>query len=292
MDLSGFYLRDIGSYGVKLMAKKIAFLTLHGMGTTKRSYYEELRDDLKSDVGADIWNKDIHFDHIYYQDILQKPQNEYFKRVRNKVDSTKLRKFLLFGFSDAGGLEYSRTIDGSAYERTQKRIFDALGKAFDAVESPQAPVVFIAQSLGCQVLSNYIWDAMRDPSPNFGVWQYDHGELDADDIHFRRLRTLRVLVTTGCNIPIFVGGLPRAQRIPINRPNDSFVWENYYDEDDALGWPLQALSGGYKALVRDIEVNVGNFLTSWNPLSHTGYWTDSDVQKPLVDHLQSLLEEG
>ena len=274
------------------MAKKIAFLTLHGMGTTARDYYKELRDDLIPLVGADAWNNDIHFGHVYYQDILQKPQIEYFDRIENKVDSKKLRKFLLYGFSDAGGLEYSRTIDNSAYEKIQKRIFDAMGEAFDAVGSPQAPIVFIAQSLGCQVLSNYIWDAMRDPAPTFGVWRHGHDGIGADDISFRRLRTLRVLVTTGCNIPIFVGGLPRSQRKPIKRPNNNFVWENYYDEDDALGWPLQDLSNGYNALVRDIEVNVGGFFTSWNPLSHTRYWTDSDVQEPLAAHLRSLLAQS
>lgn len=273
------------------MAKKIAFLTLHGMGTTKRDYYDELRDDLIPLVGEDTWNDDIHFDHVYYQDILQDPQIEYFKRIRDKVDSKNLRKFLLYGFSDAGGLEYSRTINDSAYEIIQRRIFDALGRAFNAVES-QAPVVFIAQSLGCQVLSNYIWDAMRASPPTFGVWRHSHEGLNADDVNFRRLPTLRVLVTTGCNIPIFIGGLPRAQRIPIKRRNDSFVWENYYDEDDVLGWPLQALSDGYNALVKDIEVNVGSIFTSWNPLSHTEYWTDPGVQMPLADHLRSLLAQG
>ena len=274
------------------MAKKIAFLTLHGMGTTKKCYYKELLEALKKDVGEDRWDEDIHFEHIYYQDLLQVPQDQYFERVKSKVDSKKLRKFLLFGFSDAGGLEYSRSINDSAYEKTQKLIFDALGRAFDAVESPQAPGVFIAQSLGGQVLSNYIWDATRNPSPTFGVWRHDHGGLNADDILFRRLNTLRVLVTTGCNIPIFVGGLPREQRIPIDSPNDSFVWENYFDEDDALGWPLQELSDGYDALVKDIEVNVGNIFTSWNPLSHLGYWTDKDVQMPLAAHLRSLLAQG
>ena len=62
----------------------------------------------------------------------------------------------MFGISDAGSLEYSRTIPNSAYEKTQRRIFDALGRAYKAVETPQTPVVFIAQSLGGQVLSNYI----------------------------------------------------------------------------------------------------------------------------------------
>lgn len=271
------------------MAKKIAFLTLHGMGSTPRDYYEDLRDDLIPMIGATAWNDDVHFDHIYYQDILQDPQIEYFNRVRNDVDSKKLRKFLLYGFSDAGGLEYSRTIPGSAYELAQERIFEKLGQAFAALESPDAPVVIIAQSLGCQVLSNYIWDAMRIPAPDYGVWQHSHDGLTDEDKNFRRLRTLRVLVTTGCNIPIFIGGLPRAQRKSINRPNDNFVWENYYDEDDALGWPLQALSDEYNALVRDEEVNVGNIFTSWNPLSHTKYWTDRDVQTPLAGHLTALL---
>ena len=274
------------------MAKKIAFLTLHGMGTTDEHYFEELRDDMKRRVGEDTWNDDIHFDHVYYQEILQDPQKEYYESVKHKIDSKKLRKFFLYGVSDAGSLEYSRNTPDSAYDRTQNRIFDALGLAFDAVESSQAPVVFIAQSLGGQVLSNYIWDATRSFKPDYGVWRHSHDELSDEDIDFRRLRTLRVLVTTGCNIPIFIGGLPRAERIPIAPPNDSFVWENYYDEDDALGWPLQDLSDGYDQLVTDIEVNVGNIFTSWNPLSHLGYWTDEDVQMPLAAHLRSLLAQG
>ncbi len=91
---------------------------------------------------------------------------------------------------------------------------------------------------------------------------------------------------------MFIGGLPRAQRIPIDPPNDSFVWENYYDEDDPLGWPLQALSDGYDNLVKDIEVNAGNIFTSWNWFSHLGYWADEDVQTPLADHLRSLMTPG
>lgn len=274
------------------MAKKIAFLTIHGMGDTPEDYYKKLRDDQKSRIGANTWNNDIHFFPIYFQKILQDPQNKYYESIKGKLDSKKLRRFLLYGFSDAGGLEYSRTLKNSAYEKVQKLIFDALGEAFRAVGSAQAPVLFIAQSLGCQVLSNYIWDAMKTSRPTYGVWQHDHDDIDADDLEFRRLSTLRVFVTTGCNIPIFVGGLPRAQRKPIKRPHPDFIWENYYDEDDALGWPLQALSNGYNALVRDIEVNVGGFLTSWNPLSHTKYWTDKDVQKPLAEHLKSLLAQG
>lgn len=270
------------------MAMKLAFLSLHGMGETLETYHEELRSNIERRLGLDAWSQ-IHFDSVYYQDILQVNQDDLFGRVRDKVDYRKLRKFLLSGFSDAGGLEYSRQTPGSAYEKSQKRIFDALGRAFTALGGAPGPVVFIAQSLGCQVLSNYIWDADRHADRPKGIWQHAHGDLAPEDLEFRKLKSLRVLVTTGCNIPIFVGGLPMGDIQPIQRSPDELTWENYYDEDDILGWPLRDLSDGYNDLVTDIEVNVGGLFTSWNPFSHTKYWEDDDVLTPLAAHLRSLL---
>ena len=273
------------------MAKTVAFLSLHGMGDTPEDYHEELRADISNRLGAGAWSK-VHFDSIYYQDILQPHQEALFERVKNKIDYKKMRKFLLSGFSDAGGLEYSRQIPDSAYEKSQERIFDALGAAFAALGGIPGPVVFIAQSLGCQVLSNYIWDADRHNDPAgrpHGIWRHAHDGLDPAELDFRKLKSLRVFVTTGCNIPIFIGGLPYEEIHPFARRNPEFIWENYYDEDDILGWPLQELSDGYRALVKDIPVNVGGLFTSWNPLSHTKYWGDKDVQIPLTRHLEPLL---
>lgn len=270
------------------MARKIALLTLHGMGDKKRDYHKELVKDLTKFVGADAWSE-IHFTSVFYSDIFQDAQNKYFRRVKSKVDSKKIRKFLLYGFADAGGLEHSRTIPNSAYHTVQKRIFDAMGVAYAALGNKSAPVVLIAQSLGCQVISNYIWDAQHHAKRPPGIWKHNHGNLDPKDLRFRKFASLRALLTTGCNIPLFVGGLPRGQIKPIKAPNQKFVWENYYDEDDPLGWPIQDLSDGYKALVKDIEMNAGGIFTSWNPLSHGQYWGDKDLQQPLADHLLSLL---
>ena len=96
--------------------KKLALLTLHGMGTTEKEYYVDLRDDLISLVGKNAW-KDVHFEPVYYQDLVQDPQNAYYASIKDKVDSKRLRKLFLFGISDAGSLEYSRTIPNSAYEK-------------------------------------------------------------------------------------------------------------------------------------------------------------------------------
>ncbi|MCK5274833.1 MAG: hypothetical protein KAR37_09320 [Alphaproteobacteria bacterium] len=270
------------------MAKKVALLSLHGMGDTPLDYHETLSSGISNRLGDAAWSQ-IHFGSIFYQNILQPHQDALFERVRSKIDYKKMRKYLLSGFSDAGGLEYSRQTPDSAYEQSQERIFEALGNAFVALGNTPGPVVFIAQSLGCQVLSNYIWDADRHADRPDGIWRHDHDDLAPENLEFRKLKSLRVLVTTGCNIPIFVGGLPYDEIIPFQRPNDLFVWENYYDEDDVLGWPLQDLSPGYETLVKDIQVNSGGLFTSWNPLSHEEYWGDEDVQIPLTGHLQSLL---
>jgi hypothetical protein len=270
------------------MAKKIAFMTIHGMGATEDDYYEELRKDIADRLGPSDWSQ-VHFGDVFYQDLLEPNQSRYFKAVKGKIDQKKLRNFMLSGFSDAGGLEYARTRAGSAYELSQKRIFTALGKAYRALGNQAGPVVFIAQSLGCQVLSNYIWDAQHHANRPHGIWRHDHASLAPADLKFRKLSSLRVLMTTGCNIPIFVGGLPYNRIKPFKRPNNRFVWENYFDEDDVLGWPMQPLSAGHNALVRDIEVNAGGFFTSWNPFSHTQYWTDKDVTEPLAKHLKALL---
>jgi hypothetical protein len=129
------------------MAKKVALLSLHGMGDTPLDYHETLRSDISNRLGEAAWAQ-IHFGGIFYQNILQPHQDALFERVRGKIDYRKMRKYLLSGFSDAGGLEYSRQTPGSAYEQSQDRIFKALGNAFVALGNTPGPVVFIAQSLG------------------------------------------------------------------------------------------------------------------------------------------------
>lgn len=269
------------------MAKKIALLTLHGMGDTPRDYYKELVDKLSEKLGANTW-ADVHFSSIYYSDVLQVNQARYYNRVKSKIDYKKIRQFLIFGFSDAGGLEHSRMIPNSIYWEVQKRIFDSLGDAYTALGDKGSPVVIIAQSLGCHVISSYIWDAQHHRKRPPGIWKKSHANLDQKDLKFRKLGSLSVLMTTGCNIPVFVCGLPRDLIKPIKAPNSKFVWENYYDEDDVLGWPLRELSDEYKALVMDFEVNAGGFLTSWNPFSHNQYWRDDDILEPLAAHIALL----
>ncbi|NIQ25048.1 MAG: hypothetical protein GTN88_00295, partial [Gammaproteobacteria bacterium] len=67
-------------------------------------------------------------------------------------------------------------------------------------------------------------------------------------------------------------------------------WLNFFDPDDVLGYPLKPLSPEYRrAVSRDITINVGGIAASWNPLSHSKYWTDNDFTKPVAKFIDKLL---
>ena len=280
------------------MSKKVAFLAIHGMGDTQITFADKLQSKLANRLGSK-W-ADVYFDTAYYANIFQEHQSKLFSRIKanDEIDWIALRRFMLFGFSDAAGFLRKCEEEGSPYEQVQEIILDALDRCYDEV-GPDADIVIIAQSLGCNVISNFIWDAQA-LEPKFGAWRYGGFEdsppgsmLDK----FRRLKKLKLLYFTGCNIPIFVAGIPQARIKAISSSSKgySFKWKNFYDPDDPLGWPLKNLTTkdakeSYRREVNeDIVINTGNLFRSWNPLSHTTYWNDNDVINPLVTDIERLL---
>jgi hypothetical protein len=101
---------------------------------------------------------------------------------------------------------------------------------------------------------------------------------------------MRFLLTTGCNIPLFVAGFDKILPFNGSKLHPQFKWKNYYDRDDVLGWPLQPLSDEYNHLVEDIEIDSGDFFSSMTPFSHTHYWTDRDFFKPLTETITTLIQ--
>lgn len=285
---------------------KVALLTVHGMGNTERSYADGLRQRLSSRLGAKF--HDVAFCPIYYQDLLQANENEVWRRTDqgSKLHYDDLRKFLLFGFGDAAGLENGKELADSTYERAQVRIARAMLDARRQLGG-NGPVVLISHSLGCQVLSSYVYDAQKSITPaktKVGIWSdidglapkiTDGPPLSDDEKTFLRGNTLMRWLSTGCNIPIFVAAHKTMDIKPIKPVAlPDFKWLNVFDPDDVLGWPLRPLSTEYAALVEDRSINAGQgvvnwILKSWNPLSHMAYWDDDDAIDPLVAMLREYV---
>jgi len=284
---------------------QVALITVHGMGETPRDYAATLFGQMRAGLGPQLRERAAFFS-VYYQHILQKNEQLVWQRVdsHSKVHYDQLRKFLLFGFADAAGLENRKEMPGSVYELAQGEIARALLGA--CTLNAAMPVVFLAHSLGCQVLSSYIYDAQKARAGEpvgAGIWRDIDAwsrpavgrVLSAHEKDYLAGATCSGLMTTGCNIPIFVAAHKEMHVKPIAPPTPHFHWLNLYDPDDVLGWPLQPLSTGYAAMVEDRAINAGQgavtwMLKSWNPLSHSAYWQDGQVLEALAEMLRRMAE--
>jgi hypothetical protein len=278
------------------MAATLALLIVHGMGDTAPDFHEELVVPLRTRL-QDAWDR-VAWRPVYYGPVLQRNERAIFDRMRPLLRWEGLRELMLFGFSDAASLEHKKELALSPYWQTQRLILQQLDELFEEVAGP-APLAIVAHSLGCQVMSNYIWDAQQ-PRAYAGIWSApleDGVPADSPRDRFRRMRSLRLLMTTGCNIPVFVAGHSAIEPIDRSKLAAGFRWFNQFDPDDVLGWPLAQLSAPYAALVEDRAVNAsGNTLLahvkSLTPYSHMQYWSTEKVLDRIADEIKEMLESG
>jgi len=283
---------------------RIALMTLHGQGLILKDYADDLRRHLAQRLNA-AWDE-VAFEPVYCQGILQPSMRAVWQRTLSgsQVRQQEWRTFILFGMADMVGLEARKEVPGSTYEQTQLEIARKLLAARDQLGG-NGPVVFLTHSLGCQILSNYLYDAQCPPSRvTAGIWRDIDAHapeiaghpLNDDERAFLRGETITCWVSTGCTIPVFVAADNRMRIRPIQALNDHFRWLNLYDPDDPFSWPLQPLGSGYDALVRDIRIKSagrGQALTRHaEPLRPSDYWTDDDVLRVVSGTLDELLAES
>lgn len=258
------------------MANKFGILTLHGMGNQPKNYHEKFISRVEKELG--VAKGSIPVGSVYYHTPMQDNQKAMWERMTkdHDLDVRKTRKFMLFSFSDAANIQDYSTQEslGTVVTKCVHEQFNAL---LDQLE-PNGVVVVVAQSLGNQVFSNYVWDIQHER----GIFR--PGGEDAGAA-LEKLKRVRIWFSTGNNMPLFVSGLPEDRIKAIGKPSNDFEWWNFFDVDDALGWPLKPMGGGYSnALnVTDFEINTGMTL-----LSHKYYWKDRDFIEPLCDKLRTL----
>lgn len=276
---------------------KVALLAFHGQGSQDPGYSDELKEELSRRLDAAFG--EVTFREIYYQGILKDHQTRYWGEVEDGLGWHKLRELVWHGFGDPATLESSAEERDGAYALVQVEIAKTLLAVRGDLGGTDRPIVALAQSLGGQVISNYLWDGQKAAAGKtvwVGIWaNIQHyapsikpGGLSTAELAYLKQPGVARLFTTGCNIPVFISGTLNPQ--PIARPTEHFEWHNYYDRDDVLGWPLQPLSQAYSQLVNDHLVGVGGLFTGWNPFSHGEYWEDDAVLDPLEQALRVLLQ--
>jgi hypothetical protein len=283
------------------MAPRVGVAVIHGMGSQDEKFAAKFEAALLAALKREKAKPaDVVIQPIWWAEVVASRQRDLLDRLNEKKDLEwgRLRAFIVQALGDA--IAYQKTVKPTAGPAEETRIYElvhkVIGREMHALAGkvgPNAPLVVVAHSLGCHMMSNFIYDA-------------DH-RLDENDCvidknsPFETFKTLTSIFTFGCNIPLFLLANNRYEPIafppdlsgvfPGKDPRAVAKWINFYDPDDALGFPLKPLSPQFRKTVdEDRAINAGSFLTSWSPLSHTGYWTDDDVIKPIAKVLGEILK--
>lgn len=271
------------------MNKKVGVLLVHGMGTLADDFAHDMVYELRERISGRGLNRDeIAWQGVYWAPLLSAREHQIWVDLaaNNDLNWAKLRKFFLNAFGTVSAYQASGNRPDSLYHRIHGLVHDGLQQLRVKLGNEDKPLIVVAHSLGSVFVSNYIWDRQK------GYDQERYGETP-----FERMETMAGLVTMGSSIPLCCVEKENPACIEFPPPTlpeplrNKAKWLNLYDSDDVLGWPLKPLSQSYLATVsEDIEVSVGNILTTWNPANHAAYWSDEAVIKPLVYLLSTILE--
>jgi hypothetical protein len=261
------------------MAPEVGVLIVHGMGSQQSDFADGMIDKLKEKLGENA--DSVCFQPVFWAPVLSGREDRVWDNLSSEcdLDWVRLRKFVLNALGDATAYRY---IPGE-FECTYYQIHDIVHRELTALRDKLGgdgkPLIVCAHSLGAVIMTDYIWDRQQGK----GAGRYDQNA-------FVRMESLAGIVTFGCNIPLFTLAYDPVECItfpPKTLAGDLKAkarWLNLFDPDDILGWPLKSLSPAFeKAVTEDLEINVGGVFTSWNPASHSEYWTDGNFIRPVAE---------
>lgn len=285
---------------ITVPADKIGVIVIHGVG---QEHHDRPADTANLTFSADMARRvrrklgdratRVAWREVFWSDILQRRQRAFFEDIRDKTSADAPRAFVMSAMSDAA--TYRKTADGSAtiYEQIHARVETALRDMEDDI-GPDSPVLILAHSLGGHVISNYIYDLQKFTK------RTGEGRLGSP---LQNMQTVAGLMTFGCNIPVFLFACPLAEIVPIDYPgtalpeDDQIVtwWQNFYDKQDILAYPMGPAAPGYAKMVtdrylRDVPIHLGAPVKEgWDPLSHGSYWDDAELIQPVVHYIDKML---
>lgn len=273
------------------MSFQLGVLIIHGIGSQTPAYANQFIKDLQEKIRLYDKNPDVvKMMPTTWATEIQPDEEELWRNVSKgePLNFGKLRKFLISYVGDSVAYAGTPNKSNGLYHKIHRNIHETIEKLYIDLSKQDKPMIIIAHSFGTQIISDYIWDRQKAIRENTGDFLADNP--------FESMQTLVGLFTFGSCIPFFTLGYHPLQAIEFPIPQlpeewkSKARWFNFYDVDDVLGYPLKDLSESYNRSVHaDIEVNVGNWLQSWNPLCHFGYWRDDDCLNSIAEFISGWI---
>ena len=277
------------------MGHPIAVAFLHGIGRTEPGYSRPLADAIAARFVRTIRDEcsapasQVVFEEVNWSAALQPAEDRLWSRFEaaetapaggDALRWEALRHFMLDFAADAIAYQPAES-DRSAYDAIHAEVASTFARLAERA-GRRAPLCVIGHSLGTVIASNYLYDLLKprksymapEVRARIGSTPLERGETVSLFYTMGSPIALWSLRYPGFGMPV---SLP-AKRLARHHPDLRARWVNLYDADDVIGYPLKPINPRYaEAVAEDRAVNVGSWLTCWNPLSHTGYWNDAGV---------------
>ncbi|MBO0350056.1 hypothetical protein J0895_13220 [Phormidium pseudopriestleyi FRX01] len=295
-----------------MSVQKIAVAVIHGMGSgdldvdagnlEQPKYFSRLSRQIierfaqQLGISPEEAESRLVFEYIYWAPLLQPEQRELWEKVKGEnLRFEWLRFFFINVLGDTIAYQVTSERDRSLYDGIHGRVAESL-RTLAEKAGPTAPLCTIAHSLGTVIASNYFYDLQEfTRTRGSKVLMPESVTSQMGNTPLERGETLTLFYTLGS--PIALWSLHQkfdrpiqvpAQQLSTYHPDLVGEWVNFYDPNDIIAYPLKSLSPEYEQVVTtDWPVNVGNFLTSWNPLSHVAYWSDRFITGAVGEALAS-----
>lgn len=302
------------------MPQDVVVLFIHGINTSSQDYYLPLRDRILDRLPKALREHAI-FRSVFWADIVRGRQQEYlsYAELQAGFKASTFHKMVIEGLGDAAAYQKTENRANSAYYEIQRRIRKVIRDAALPGHDTR-PLVVVAHSLGCHIMSSYAWDLHKFKA-NHGA--HDPRNLDdeekrfvaalANKTAFERLDTFAGFITMGCNMPLFTFTFGPQHVFPMTYPYRQGVapafpgpalddasrgragWRNYYSLNDPLGYPLKPLNDAYdnEPLLTDNRVVsegwyrlLGRFAMMQ---AHIGYWKNATVASGAASLIEGLI---
>jgi len=273
-----------------MMGEKLGILMIRGSGESGFNRQEKFLKKLeKKLIQKGIDPTHIHYEYVDWYGPLQVQQESVLTRMESagiKLKARVTRRLIITNIGDLINYGGKPNLPSQGYEETHKLVYKSmLSIKNNTIED--APLIILASSMGTEIINNYIWDR-----------QHATGSDPMGISPLERFETLVGLFTFGSNLPIFAASHLIDSLVPITFPSPNLrtelrhkaIWENYYDKNDSMGYPIKALNSNYaNAEVTDIQINSGGILTFWNLLSHFGYWKSKKLVKRIAAFIHEVM---
>jgi pimeloyl-ACP methyl ester carboxylesterase len=304
--------------------RHVAVVFVHGILANNDGFAGPMEKRLRKKLPKEL-RPFVHFRSVYWAATVRDNQSDYQVRMHTSGSTwhRKLRRLVIEGLGDAAAYQKTRGRDNSIYYEAQGKITDKI-KQLRAQLKVDCPLIFVGHSLGCHVISSYLWDINHlkqrtaadiatEPDPAVRAqWE----KLQATDA-FGRLDTCAGIVTLGCNIPMFTFTFGPKSVFPVtyrpNGPNGTRLnaafpgvalpkelqeqarWLNFYNRWDILGYPLKPLNDEYRNAEKIHDICLWSetpwFLPyAWCALAHKRYWTNRTVLHETAKLIREMIE--